>query len=593
VRELARIRLSLLTPSSLQIKAWRNLTSFITQNRWSHPLLLLLWMAIGLGLRFTHLAAKPPWTDEFATLVFSLGHSFETVPLDQPIDVTTLLHPLQLQPVASAEEVVQHLLREDVHPPLYFVLAYWWMRLWSPTEGLLSIWVARSLPALFGVLSIPAVFGVGWLAFRSRLVAQLAAAMMAVSPFAVFLAQEARHYTLATLCVTALLACFVVAAQHIHARKTLPIWICLLWLGLTSVAIATHYFVLLTLLAIAIVLLGLGILQTQRHSNAMLRSHWRRIYAVALGTVMVGIVWLPIWQTIQDREITQWIQSGDRVSLSAIISPIAQAAAAWITMLALLPVEAKALSVVLFFGGLMILYFIWVVPMLWKGLTQQMADARNRLAITVLGGFVVGAIALFFLITYGLGSDLTRGARYNFVYFPAVIVLIGASLATLWQIHTPHMNGKAVVIVIWCVGLMSGLTVINNLGYQKYYRPELLLDFIQSESQRPVLIATTQTTLVQIGEMMGIGWEDQRRVLNHLPAVRPQFLLAHEYQSQCQDTCSSTDALYRTVANLTTQTDVWLVNFHAPSRLEAHGCAASDRPSPYISGYSAKLYHCP
>jgi len=64
-------------------------------SRWFHFLLLLVWLAIGTGLRFTHLTSKPPWTDEFATLVFSLGNSFRTVPLEQAITLNTLLMPLR------------------------------------------------------------------------------------------------------------------------------------------------------------------------------------------------------------------------------------------------------------------------------------------------------------------------------------------------------------------------------------------------------------------------------------------------------------------------------------------------------------------
>ena len=48
----------------------------VSQHPWFHPVLLLLWIGIGTIVRFAHLTAKPPWTDEFATLVFSLGHSF-------------------------------------------------------------------------------------------------------------------------------------------------------------------------------------------------------------------------------------------------------------------------------------------------------------------------------------------------------------------------------------------------------------------------------------------------------------------------------------------------------------------------------------
>ncbi|CDN15023.1 hypothetical protein RintRC_6249 [Richelia intracellularis] len=43
---------------------------------------LIIWFVIGLGLRLINLTGKPPWTDEFSTLVFSLGNSFLNVPLN-------------------------------------------------------------------------------------------------------------------------------------------------------------------------------------------------------------------------------------------------------------------------------------------------------------------------------------------------------------------------------------------------------------------------------------------------------------------------------------------------------------------------------
>ena len=81
----------------------------------------------------------------------------------------------------------------------------------------------------------------------------------------------------------------------------------------------------------------------------------------------------------------------------------------------------------------MLLFLVWVVPLLWQGLQVQWHHPEGRLALQTLGGFVGAAIALFLLITYGMGTDLTRGARYNFVYFPAVIILVGASLTPYWS----------------------------------------------------------------------------------------------------------------------------------------------------------------
>ncbi|MGB3265115.1 MAG: glycosyltransferase, partial [Microcoleus sp.] len=90
-------------------------------------LLILLWTAIALMLRFANLDLKPLWTDEFSTLVFSLGNSFRGVPIDRAIDLPTLLQPLQFRPDAGIGDVLNHLLLESNHPPVYFMLAHWWM----------------------------------------------------------------------------------------------------------------------------------------------------------------------------------------------------------------------------------------------------------------------------------------------------------------------------------------------------------------------------------------------------------------------------------------------------------------------------------
>jgi uncharacterized membrane protein len=96
---------------------------------------------------------------------------------------------------------IRYLMQEDNHPPAYFALAHLWMNLFPAVQGVASPWAARALPALFGALSVPAVYLAGWLGFRSVVAGHIGAALMAVSPFGVAMAQEARHYSLTTLMV--------------------------------------------------------------------------------------------------------------------------------------------------------------------------------------------------------------------------------------------------------------------------------------------------------------------------------------------------------------------------------------------------------
>ena len=187
-----------------------------------HIWLLIVWLILGTILRFSCLDSKTLWSDEWATIVFSLGQSFQTIPLDKIISLNTLLQPVKIDSWAQTQDVITHLMNESTHPPLYFVLSHWWLKLFSTNSDLVSIWLARSLSALFGILAIPAMFGFGWLLFRNAIAAQLSAALMAVSPYGIYLAQETRHYTLAILWVIASLACLLVTLRHLHKERIPP-----------------------------------------------------------------------------------------------------------------------------------------------------------------------------------------------------------------------------------------------------------------------------------------------------------------------------------------------------------------------------------
>lgn len=650
----------------------------VTSSRWFHPLLLLLWVVLGAGLRLMRLTAKAPWADEFSTIVFGLGHTFTTVPLDQALSINDLLQPIQPDPTTGIRDVIHQLLTNSNHPPLYFVLAHLWMGLFPPDDGLVSMWAARSLPALFGILSIPAMFGLGYLAFRSPLVGQMAAAMMAVSPFGIFLAQEARHYTLAILFVIASICCFIVAVQRIQHRTPLPTKVGLTWVVINTLGVATHYFFTLTLAAQALALLALAWRQAKRAreksslenqdtkpllssevysvtstpaeeallQSTQTRSHpltpsspqpfslspsvvennqpqanlplfskpWRRIYLVAVGSLAGSVVWIPILQSNYDYELTHWIYDGD--PLKSWLEPIGRVLAWLITTLILLPMELTTLPLgVLIASGLVTVVFIlWVLPIVKYGLKREHFPPDTRLNVQVLGHFMIGALVLFFGITYTLGADLTLAPRYQFVYFPVAIALLGAALAMSWDAATPEVKiepklarrrfsgirlsrkgDKKAVVLILLMGVLGGLTVNWNLGYLQSLRPDLLVNVIQKVSDSPVLIATTHQHHGHTGRMMGLAWEFKYRHQLNSPEsgeiTSPKFLLAHaEPGSPMPDPAIT---LQETVARLPRPLDIWLVNFHSDVNLEQQKCFVASQRLPKVDSYWYRLYHCP
>jgi uncharacterized membrane protein len=120
-------------------------------------------------------------------------------------------------------------------PPLYYVLAWLWRHVFGLHE-----FGFRLLPALAGVLLVPAVFALGRELASAR-VGLAAAALVATSPYLVFYSQEARAYSLfALLSVLGLLCCVRAIRQPTDAAFAL-------WAVVSIVAVATHYFALFPL----------------------------------------------------------------------------------------------------------------------------------------------------------------------------------------------------------------------------------------------------------------------------------------------------------------------------------------------------------
>ncbi|MGG6292994.1 glycosyltransferase family 39 protein [Leptolyngbya sp. AN02str] len=558
---------------------------------------LVLWIGLGAVLRFANLADKPVWTDEFSTIVFGLGNSYRTIPLNQVISFSDLVAPLVARPTADVGDVVQNLLTESNHPPLYFVLTHLWVKLFGAGDGVVSIWLVRSLAAVFGVLTIPAMFGLGWLTWRSPLVAQLAAALTAVSPFGIYLAQEARHYTLPTLWVIASLACLVIALQHIHANRPIPLWVCGLWIVVNGLGVATHYFFVLTLAAEGLAIVGLAIAHI-RMGKPWPGQVWRRFAWVLLGTIATTLVWLPFVQGIGDSELTQWIYRRNRQGFEWL-EPLGQLLASSVTMLYLLPIQSPMQWLSTVSQVALVVLLLWSLPWMVRGWVQQERD--RPVMLQALGGFVVGAIALFLINSYGFSRDLTSAFRYSFVYYPAVLLLVAVSLNQVWidapSDRSKHAvkwwlrgRGRTVVVTVLVLGCVGSMAVVSNLAYQKTHRPERMVAILQQEFQAPTLLAMSHLSHGQTGRMMGLALEWHRQNAD-LP--EPQVLLA-------QDDSNREVAIATLQTALQTQPrplNLWAMNFEATktpvldAMLLQMQCVSTSEVR-RADGYRAQRYHC-
>ncbi len=597
----------------------------IADRHWRDRLLWLsIWTLLGAVLRFANLDCKPPWTDEFRTLVLSLGNSFKSVPLDRIVDLPDLLVPLVPNTTVTIGDIIWQVSMEDRQPPVYFGLAYLWMKLFATDSGLVSLWGARSLPAFIGVLTIPCAYIGSYLTFRSRQedtqmarsIANFTAAMLAVSPYGVFIAQEARHYSLAILWTIVAIYCLAIACKHLTSAQNLPISLMIIWVITNILGMGTHYLFGIALLAQAIVLALVWwrqICQPPPPSTCLmvkkrrLQPKWWQLLVAILSTIAGMSVWLWLLITTVDRTLPGWIDNAPHKSIE-ILNPFFQIVGASISMMSLLLVEVTEFPTLSIFPDnpidinipivigsaiLMLIFFVWVTPMLDRGIGMQLRQPQFQIETMAIVTFTISAIGLYLLVPWLTGVDITRGARYHCVYFPGIIALVGIGLANCWRSKpsiAKWVSGTRAVKIVLLMGLVSSAIVAGNYGYHKYYRTEQIVPMIQQSAPIPVLIATTHNSLIQVGEMMGLAWELQRTDPNDIDTTA-KFLLASQSQKFCTRDCAATRLLRQTVERFSGSLDLWLVNFYAPISLPPT-CNRDKKFTKGVYGYKYQLYHC-
>ena len=202
-------------------------------------------IVLGMFFRFYHLDRKTFWEDEIIGTIHALGYSEAEIVEASPRlhDAAALQAYFRLPDVAHGgrdglNSTVRSLAAEDPqHPPIYYVLSHLWARAFGT-----SVAAMRSLPALFGLLALVAIYGLSKELFASQTVAWLSVALLAVSPFQVLYSQEAREFTLWT--VTVLISSTLLLRA---ARTGSP----LIWVSYAASLVVSLYVLPLSALVIA------------------------------------------------------------------------------------------------------------------------------------------------------------------------------------------------------------------------------------------------------------------------------------------------------------------------------------------------------
>ncbi|MGF1492358.1 MAG: hypothetical protein ACFBSC_07880 [Microcoleaceae cyanobacterium] len=161
--------------------------------------LIILTIFLGIGFRFFNLGYKVYWYDEVQTSLRISGHTktelIQQIYNTPPMSVEKLLETYQYPNSERDFADVLHALKQHPeHSPLYYLTARFWLQSLSHSTAIL-----RSLSALISLLIFPAMYWLCWELFQSEALSWIAMGLVAISPFHVLYAQEAREYSLWTV----------------------------------------------------------------------------------------------------------------------------------------------------------------------------------------------------------------------------------------------------------------------------------------------------------------------------------------------------------------------------------------------------------
>ena len=444
-----------------------------TELNFQHYFILTGIIILGTGLRFWQLDAKFLWIDEIFTAIFSLGRSYQDIPLNVIFYPANLVDLLTINPQVGCGDITHNLILESTHPPLFFCLSHQWLNWLQPLPQSL-IWKLRALPALLGVFAILAVYYLNRLAFCPQ-AGLMAAIIMAVSPFAVYLSQEARHYTLPLLLITLSLIFLVKIQQDLNQKKQrIIIWFS--WSAINTISFYVHYFCLIAFVAQIVAL----ILLIRRQKIRLVT------FGFALLPLVFYLPWLPILIKHFTSSNASWLPAPENVA------PLYQTLINLILMVISLPIESQPIWLQIFFGLLMIIFAGWLGRKFWQG-WRQLEQQKSL----ILSTFLIAVLIEFLIIIYILQKDISVAPRYNFIYYPAICALLGASLIKLSQ------KTLKICLTLMIVGIFSSILVVYNLAFQKPYHPEIVASQF-AQSSPPVMVIIGYEAPLEIA--MGLGY---------------------------------------------------------------------------------------
>ncbi|MEA5487766.1 MULTISPECIES: glycosyltransferase family 39 protein [Pseudanabaena] len=175
-----------------------------SENNWLYIFLIVV-IILGIVIRCIHIDHRVYWGDEIVTSLRMAGSSYveaiQNLTNKSILSISDLLVYQQPRSTSDMFATVQGLISEEPqHVPVYFVLARLWIQFFGSFGN--SVVVIRSFSVFVSLLSLVCLYCLCIELFRSKYIGLIALAMVAVSPFHLVYAQEARPPALWILSIT-------------------------------------------------------------------------------------------------------------------------------------------------------------------------------------------------------------------------------------------------------------------------------------------------------------------------------------------------------------------------------------------------------
>jgi len=435
--------------------------------------LIVIVILIGIFFRFLNLDRKVYGFDESIT-TYRITHleSYLESLKGQIITIEKLNEFQSLNPLASANEVIEACFWVPEHTPFYFIM----VKLWSQAFGL-SVTAIRSFSALISLLIFPCLYWLGIELFQSSLVAWILVALIAVSPFHIIYAQEARMYSLLTVLIL-LASTALLRARRLGTKLDWGIYSITLALGLWSQTIFS-----LTVISHGVYI---ALIEGFRLSKVAIS------YLVA---TLLGLVLFSPWIFVILNKSHQLFLTLDWQRKNILLSTLVKYWGINISRLFLDVVPTYRLDTNFsdFSNPLLIFLIVGLLLLILYALyfLCRHASATAYVFIITLIGIPVIALVLPDLIKGGIRSNNPR-----YLIAPYLGIQLASAYLLASKISTPSTQAKrqiiwrGIIVALLSLGIFSAtISSQAETWWNKYYVSELpSIARIVNQATKPLLI---------------------------------------------------------------------------------------------------------